>query len=69
MVQRSSTYVMSSENGIKVLFAGAYEEGGPPVEDADLLFGSMPFPLARRVFHQGATEAIADARQGDARAV
>src|SRR5207247_10463059 len=45
MVQRSSTYVMTSENGIKVLFAGVYEEGGPPVDDADLIFQSIPYPL------------------------
>jgi cation diffusion facilitator CzcD-associated flavoprotein CzcO len=59
MLQRSSTYVMSSENGIKVLFAGFYEESGPPVEDADLMFASIPYPLLA-VFHQGATRTIAD---------
>jgi cation diffusion facilitator CzcD-associated flavoprotein CzcO len=58
MLQRSSTYVMSSENGIKVLFAGTYEEGGPPVEDADLMFASIPYPLLA-VLHKTATDTIA----------
>jgi putative flavoprotein involved in K+ transport len=58
MVQRSSTYVMSSENGIKVLFAGVYEEGGPPVEDADLIFASIPYPLLADM-HRDATKTIA----------
>jgi putative flavoprotein involved in K+ transport len=58
MVQRSSTYVMSSENGIKVLFAGVYEEGGPPVEDADLMFASIPYLLLADM-HREATKAIA----------
>jgi putative flavoprotein involved in K+ transport len=59
IVQRSSTYVMTSENGIKVLFAGTYEEGGPPVDDADLIFASIPYPLLA-VVHQQATATIAD---------
>jgi cation diffusion facilitator CzcD-associated flavoprotein CzcO len=59
IVQRSSTYVMSSENGIKVLFAGVYEEGGPPVEDADLMFASIPYPLLADM-HRDATRTIAD---------
>src|SRR5262249_33545462 len=59
MVQRSSTYVMTSENGIKTLFAGTYEEAGPPVDEADLIFASIPYPLLA-VFHQQATAAIAE---------
>ena len=59
MVQRSSTYVMSSENGIAVLFAGVYEEGGPPVEDADMMFSSLPFPLVGEL-HKGATKVLAE---------
>jgi putative flavoprotein involved in K+ transport len=59
MVQRSSTYVMSSENGIAVLFAGVYEEGGPPVEDADMMFSSLPFPLVGEL-HKGATKLLAE---------
>ena len=59
MVQRSSTYVMSSENGIAVLFAGVYEEGGPPVEDADMMFSSLPFPLVGEL-HKQATKVLAE---------
>jgi cation diffusion facilitator CzcD-associated flavoprotein CzcO len=59
MVQRSSTYVMSSENGIAVLFAGVYEEGGPPVEDADMMFASLPYPLVGEL-HKGATKTLAE---------
>ncbi len=59
MVQRSSTYVMSSENGIAVLLAGLYEEGGPPTEDADLIFASIPYPWVAKL-HQGATQQIAE---------
>jgi putative flavoprotein involved in K+ transport len=62
IVQRSSTYVMTSGNGIKVLFAGTYEEGGPPVDDADLIFASIPYPLLA-VLHRQATAAIADLDQ------
>jgi hypothetical protein len=54
MLQRSSTYVMSSENGIAVLFAGLYEEDGPPTEDADLIFASIPYPWLAEL-HKGAT--------------
>jgi putative flavoprotein involved in K+ transport len=59
IVQRSSTYVMRSESGIKVLFAGSYEEGGPPVDDADLMFAAIPYPLLAEL-HRGATDAIAE---------
>ncbi|KAF8251386.1 FAD/NAD(P)-binding domain-containing protein [Wilcoxina mikolae CBS 423.85] len=48
IVQRSSTYVMSSENGLGVLLKGLYDEDGPPVEDADLLFMANPIPLFKR---------------------
>ncbi len=59
MVQRSSTYVMTSENGIATLFAGTYEENGPPTEDADLIFASIPYPVLAHI-HQGATQQIAE---------
>ncbi|KAI1336015.1 hypothetical protein F5Y15DRAFT_216306 [Xylariaceae sp. FL0016] len=42
LVQRSSTTVMSSETVLKLLLGPLYYEGGPPVEDADLLAWSMP---------------------------
>jgi putative flavoprotein involved in K+ transport len=59
MLQRSSTYVMSSEHGIATLFAGLYEEGGPPTADADLIFASIPYPLLGEL-HRGATQQIAE---------
>ncbi|WP_181779400.1 flavin-containing monooxygenase [Pseudonocardia pini] len=46
IVQRSPIYLMSQERGIPTLFAGLYEEGGPPTEDADLINLSLPIPLA-----------------------
>ena len=42
MVQRSTTYIMSSESVVKILFEKIYCEDGPPVEDCDLLFNSTP---------------------------
>jgi len=59
MVQRSSTYVMSSEHGVPIVFAGLYEEGGPPTEDADLLFAAFPFALLGELNKQS-TQMIAD---------
>ncbi|PWW73969.1 FAD/NAD(P)-binding domain-containing protein [Tuber magnatum] len=48
MVQRSSTYVMTSESGVGVLLKGFYDEGGPPLEDADLMFQAATFPVLKR---------------------
>ncbi|KAJ7596251.1 hypothetical protein C8J56DRAFT_924549 [Mycena floridula] len=45
MYQRSSTYTMSTKNGWKVIFAGVYEENGPPIEIADIINASMPMPM------------------------
>lgn len=42
MVQRSSTFVISSETALKTLLAVLYEEGGPPVEDSDMCVWGMP---------------------------
>ena len=58
IIQRSSTYVMSSEAGIGVLMAGLYEEGGPDTEDADLIFMSIPNQMLKRM-HVDATKEIA----------
>ncbi|BGP27574.1 hypothetical protein JCM10295v2_006546 [Rhodotorula toruloides] len=58
MVQRSSTYVMSSEHGIPGLLNGIYEENGPPLDDADMMFGSLPIDLLAE-FHTEATKQIA----------
>ena len=49
---------MSSKNGLDVLLEGLYEEGGPPTEDADLIFMSFPNPMLKRM-HIDATAEIA----------
>lgn len=58
IVQRSSTYVMTSEAGIGVLLAGLYVEDGPPTEDADLLFMSIPNAVLK-LLHLDASKEIA----------
>ncbi|CAL8581331.1 hypothetical protein XPA_007030 [Xanthoria parietina] len=57
IVQRSSTYVMSSKDGLGVLLGGLYEEGGPETEDADLMFMSIPNAMLKRM-HRDATAEI-----------
>lgn len=42
MVQRSSTCVISNEALLKINLGVLYEEGGPPVEDADVWVWSWP---------------------------
>lgn len=42
MVQRSSTFVISSESTLKVALGVLYEEGSPPVEDSDIFVWGMP---------------------------
>ncbi len=59
MVQRSPTYIMSSKHGVTALFSGFYEQDGPPTEDADLMFASIPYPLVAQL-HQGTTRAVAE---------
>lgn len=59
VVQRSSTYVMTSAKGIPVIFGGLYYEGGPATEDADLLAASYPLPVTLE-FAKGQTKAIAE---------
>lgn len=46
LLQRSPSYVLSRDNATKLLFAGLYEEGGPPTADADLMAAATPYPLA-----------------------
>ncbi|KAL9104742.1 MAG: hypothetical protein Q9163_000354 [Psora crenata] len=58
IVQRSSTYVMSSKAGLDVLLAGLYQEDGPDTEDADLMFMSFPNAMLKRM-HVDATKEIA----------
>ncbi|KAH6884803.1 hypothetical protein B0T10DRAFT_96527 [Thelonectria olida] len=45
MVQRSSTCVISSESITEIGLKGLYDEGGPDVDDADLVFHSIPMPV------------------------
>ena len=57
IIQRSSTYVMSSKNGLDVLLGGLYEEGGPETEDADMIFMSIPNAMLK-CMHVDATAEI-----------
>ena len=59
IVQRSSTYVISSEMVLKYVTSPLYEEGGPPTEDADLLNCSIPIPILK-IGQQNATRLIAE---------
>jgi putative flavoprotein involved in K+ transport len=59
ILQRSSTYVMSSEHGLAIQFKGVYEEGGPPVDDADLISASIPYALAAQL-NRISTQTIAE---------
>jgi hypothetical protein len=42
MVQRSSTFVISSASALKVTLGVLYEEAGPPVEDSDMAVWGWP---------------------------
>jgi putative flavoprotein involved in K+ transport len=48
LVQRGSTYVISLE-AMMQRFAPLYGEGGPPVEEADLIHASFPFALSSQL--------------------
>jgi len=60
MVQRSSTYVVSSEHGLPGWLNGFYQEGGPAIDDADILFTSLPIKLVE-AFHIESTKKIEQA--------
>lgn len=49
MVQRSSTCVISSKAILDIGLKGLYDEGGPPVEDADIAFWSIPAPILKGI--------------------
>jgi len=49
---------MSSEHGIPGLLNGYYQEGGPPIDDADIMFTSLPLDLLVP-YHIAATKEIA----------
>lgn len=59
IVQRSSTYVVSSKHGLPAWLNGFYQEGGPPVDDADILFTSLPTELVGE-FHLESTKKVAE---------
>jgi hypothetical protein len=48
IIQRSSTFVISAETNLHHM-SGLYGEGGPPTEDADTLFFSIPNAVAKRM--------------------
>ncbi|KAJ4291251.1 hypothetical protein N0V88_006252 [Collariella sp. IMI 366227] len=49
LVQRSSSYVVSSEGAMKVLLGVLYEEGGPPVEDSDIALWGWPSQVLKSI--------------------
>jgi cation diffusion facilitator CzcD-associated flavoprotein CzcO len=57
MLQRSSTCVVSVEPGAARLYS-IYAEDGPPIEDADLITNSFPFPIVVEL-HKDVTKRIA----------
>ena len=58
MLQRSSTCVVSVEPGAARAYS-IFAEDGPPIEDADFVTNSFPFPLLTEL-HKQLTERIAD---------
>ncbi|KAF9444560.1 FAD/NAD(P)-binding domain-containing protein [Macrolepiota fuliginosa MF-IS2] len=59
MYQRSSSYVMSVQKGMRITVAGLYEESGPPLAVADRLSQSFP-NLLNVGLHYRNTLAIAE---------
>jgi len=57
LVQRSSTYIITSQAFLDVLFKGVYDGTGPPTDIADLLSYSLPNLLAK-TFHVGLTALV-----------
>jgi cation diffusion facilitator CzcD-associated flavoprotein CzcO len=49
VVQRSSTHVVSSYGITDIALHGLYSEGGPPVEDADMIVHSMPNSMLKTI--------------------
>ncbi|KDE04172.1 hypothetical protein MVLG_05396 [Microbotryum lychnidis-dioicae p1A1 Lamole] len=61
IVQRSWTYVMSSEHGLHELLKGVYGENGPPLDEADIILTSLP----TNVLAQFQTEATKEVTRKD----
>lgn len=53
MVQRSSTHIISQENGIPAIFGANFTQGGPPTEYADLLASATPWPQVLELAVEG----------------
>lgn len=49
MLQRSSILIVTSETLIDVTMKGFYEEDESPVEDADIINMSIPYPVGKRL--------------------
>ncbi|KAI1177012.1 hypothetical protein F4777DRAFT_587589 [Nemania sp. FL0916] len=47
IIQRSSTMVITSDSVLKLILGSAYYEGGPPVEQSDLLSWSLPQEVSK----------------------
>jgi hypothetical protein len=47
VVQRSSTYVISSESSLKIILGYFYEENSPPVEDSDIAVWGWPSEVVK----------------------
>ncbi|RLL95775.1 hypothetical protein CFD26_105750 [Aspergillus turcosus] len=45
MLQRSGTYVITADKGVLMMHEGLHEENGPPTEEADIIFESLPYPV------------------------
>ncbi|SJL00892.1 related to monooxygenase [Armillaria ostoyae] len=58
IVQRSSTYVISS-TAVGILLGAVYEKGTPPTEDADIMNFSLPVDMYNDL-HTYATEQVAE---------
>ena len=52
LIQRSSTCIFTAEVGGEITNEGLYEEGGPPIDTADLLSQSMPWKLLNLTLQQ-----------------
>ncbi|EJD00098.1 FAD/NAD-binding domain-containing protein [Fomitiporia mediterranea MF3/22] len=64
MYQRSSTYIMSTEKGVPILFAvGMYCEGGPPTDLVDRMGASVPWKMLIPI-QQRLTKIIAEQDAG-----
>jgi len=59
MIQRSSTYVISQRAVTQRVMGQLYSEDGPPTEDADLFFTSIPYPVLKTI-QQHVTQLVAE---------